>query len=118
MGACAILPRIIGHGRASELLYTGRFISGDEAGQWGFYNLLVPPEILAAETKKLADLLASGPTFAHAMTKRCLRDEWGMTIEKAIDHEARVQARCMETEDFERAYLAFAAKTTPRFEGN
>lgn len=118
MGACAILPRIIGQGRASELLYTGRFVSSEEAAQWGFYNRIVAPERLLAEAQEFARGLAEGPTLAHALTKRCLHDEWDMSIDSAVDHEAQVQARCMETEDFARAYRAFAAKQTPRFEGN
>ena len=118
MGACAILPRIIGQGRASELLYTGRFMSSQEGEGWGFYNKLVAPEKLAEEANELARALAGGPTVAHAVTKRCLNDEWEMSIDDAIDHEAEAQAKCMQTEDFARAYRAFAAKQTPKFEGN
>jgi enoyl-CoA hydratase/carnithine racemase len=118
MGACALLPRIIGQGRASELLYTGRFMSPVEAEQWGFYNRVVVPDELAKEAAALAQSLADGPTFAHAVTKRCLHREWGMSIDAAIDHEAEQQAICMRTEDFARAYRAFAAKQTPKFEGN
>jgi enoyl-CoA hydratase/carnithine racemase len=118
MGACAILPRIIGHGRASELLYTGRFMPGEEAERWGFYNRLVAPEALNAEAMQLARTLAEGPTFAHSMTKKCLHDEWNMTIDEAIEAEAHAQAVCMQTEDFARAYHAFVAKKTPTFEGN
>ena len=118
MGACAILPRIIGHGRAAELLYTGRFMPADEAERWGFYNRLVAPENLLQEASQFARELADGPTIAHATTKRCLHNEWSMSIEEAIENEARAQADCMETEDFARAYRAFAAKQTPKFEGN
>ena len=118
MGACAILPRIIGQGRASELLYTGRFLPGEEAERWGFYNRLAPPETLLKEAQELARELAQGPTVAHAMTKRMLHEEWSMGVNEAIDAEAVAQARCMETEDFARAYRAFAAKATPVFEGN
>lgn len=118
MGACAILPRIIGQGRASELLYTGRFLPGEEAERWGFYNRLAPPETLLTDAEALARELAQGPTVAHAMTKRMLHEEWNMGVNEAIDAEAVAQARCMETEDFARAYRAFAAKTTPVFEGN
>jgi enoyl-CoA hydratase/carnithine racemase len=118
MGACALLPRIIGQGRASELLYTGRSMDGVEAGRWGFYNRVVAPEALEAEALELARQLASGPTFAHGITKRCLHDEWAMGIDAAIDHEAEAQALCMQTEDFARAYHAFVAKERPRFEGN
>jgi enoyl-CoA hydratase/carnithine racemase len=118
MGACAILPRIIGHGRASELLFTGRFMAGEEAERWGFYNYLVPPEVLYAESGAMALMLAHGPTFAHAMTKLSLHQEWSMGIDEAIDAEAQTQALCMQTEDFERAYRAFVAKETPSFEGN
>jgi enoyl-CoA hydratase/carnithine racemase len=118
MGACAMLPRIIGFGRASELLYTGRFISGEEAERWGFYNRVVAPEKLIQEAVGLASSLAEGPTFAHRITKRCLHEEWNMSLEDAIDAEATAQALCMQTEDFVRAYEAFVAKETPRFEGS
>ncbi|MCU1284768.1 MAG: enoyl-CoA hydratase family protein [Acidobacteriales bacterium] len=118
MGACAILPRIIGQGRASELLYTGRFMPGEEAERWGFYNRLVAPEALSEEAMQLARTLSEGPTFAHAVTKKCLHDEWNMTIDEAIEAEAHAQAVCMQTEDFARAYHAFVAKKTPTFEGN
>ena len=118
MGACALLPRIIGQGRASELLYTGRFMTADEAERWGFYNKLVAADQLPKEARDLAIALATGPTIGHATTKRCLHLEWEMSIDEAIDHEARAQAACMETEDFARAYRAFVAKQTPRFEGN
>jgi enoyl-CoA hydratase/carnithine racemase len=118
MGACALLPRIIGQGRASELLYTGRFMTSQEAENWGFLNKVVEPEKLAQEASKLAHELADGPTFAHSVTKKCLHDEWEMSVNDAIDHEAEAQAKCMQTEDFARAYRAFAAKQTPKFEGN
>jgi enoyl-CoA hydratase/carnithine racemase len=117
MGACAILPRIIGHGRASELLYTGRFMSGEEAERWGFYNRIVAPDALANEALALARSLAHGPSFAHAMTKAALHQEWSMAIDEAIEAEAQTQAICMQTEDFARAYRAFVAKETPVFEG-
>jgi enoyl-CoA hydratase/carnithine racemase len=118
MGACAILPRIIGQGRASELLYSGRFMSSEEAERWGFYNRVVAPERLLDEAMQFARELAEGPSFAHAMTKRCLHREWEMSIDEAIATEAEAQAMCMQTEDFARAYRAFAAKQTPKFEGN
>ena len=118
MGACAILPRIVGQGRASELLYTGRFLPGEEAERWGFYNRLSAPDSVVTDAQALARELAHGPTFAHAMTKRMLHDEWSMGVAEAIDAEAVAQARCMETEDFARAYRAFAAKQTPAFEGD
>jgi enoyl-CoA hydratase/carnithine racemase len=118
MGACAMLPRIIGHGRASELLYTGRFMTADEAERWGFYNRVVPPESMLDEATSMARTLAAGPGFAHAMTKRCLHQEWSMGIDDALEAEAQAQAVCMQTEDFARAYRAFVTKTTPLFEGN
>jgi enoyl-CoA hydratase/carnithine racemase len=118
MGACALLPRIIGHGRASELLYTGRSMSSEEAAAWGFFNRVVSPEGVLEEALTLARELASGPTFAHAMTKKMLHEEWDMPIDVAIDAEAEAQAVCMQTEDFARAYRAFAAKQKPQFEGN
>ncbi len=118
MGACNILPRIIGAGRAAELLYTGRALEGTEAERWGFFNKLCEPEQLLADAKVLAQSIASGPTFAHAMTKRCLHREWSMGIDEAIEAEAQAQAICMQTRDFERAYQAFAAKERPVFEGN
>ena len=118
MGACAMLPRIIGLGRASELLYTGRVLGGSEAHAWGFYNALHEPgDVLTAATS-VAATLANGPTFAHAMTKRMLHAEWAMPLDEAIDAEARAQAECMETRDFTRAYEAFARKNEPVFEGN
>jgi enoyl-CoA hydratase/carnithine racemase len=118
MGACAILPRIIGQGRASELLYTGRFLEAEEAERWGFYNRLVAPERLLDEAMGLARSIATGPTFAHAMTKRQLHHEWGLGVDEAIEAEAQAQAICMQTEDFARAYRAFAAREKPTFEGN
>jgi len=118
MGACAILPRIVGQGRASELLYTGRVMNGEEAERWGFFNRVVAPEVVLAEATELARELADGPTFANAMTKRMLEMEWAMSVEQAIEAEAVAQALCMETEDFARAYRAFAAKQKPVFEGN
>ncbi|WP_332683587.1 enoyl-CoA hydratase family protein [Bosea sp. (in: a-proteobacteria)] len=118
MGACAMLPRIIGQGRAAELLYTGRVLRGDEAERWGFLNRLVARESVLAEAQALAAELADGPTFANAMTKRMLEMEWAMSVESAIEAEAVAQALCMQTEDFSRAYHAFAAKQKPVFEGN
>jgi len=118
MGACAMLPRIVGQGRASELLYTGRALGGEEGERWGFFNRLVEPERLEAEALALAKDLAAGPTFANGITKTMLHQEWAMTIEQAIEAEAQAQALCMLTEDFSRAYHAFVAKQKPRFEGN
>jgi len=118
MGACAFLPRIIGQGRASELLYTGRSLGGEEGERWGFFNRLCPPEALLADAQKLALDLAQGPSFANGITKTMLHQEWAMTIEQAIEAEAQAQAICMMTEDFNRAYEAFVAKQKPRFEGN
>ena len=118
MGACAMLPRIIGQGRASELLYTGRSMSGDEAERWGFYNRIVMPDELMDEARTLAQSLAAGPTFSHGMTKRCLHQEWSMGVDEAIEAEAQAQAICMQTEDFARAFRAFAAKERPVFQGN
>jgi enoyl-CoA hydratase/carnithine racemase len=118
MGACAILPRIVGQGRAAELLYTGRALGGEEAERWGFYNRLVEPEALLAEARALAASLAAGPTFAHAMTKRALHQEWSMGLAEAIEAEAQTQALCMQTEDFARAFRAFAAKQKPSFTGS
>jgi enoyl-CoA hydratase/carnithine racemase len=118
MGACAMLPRIVGHGRASELLYTGRFMSGVEAERWGFYNRLAAPDAVLGEAQALARSIAEGPTLAHAATKRALHEEWDMGIDDAIDYEAEVQAELMQSEDFARAYRAFAAKETPVFEGD
>jgi enoyl-CoA hydratase/carnithine racemase len=118
MGACAILPRLIGQGRASELLYTGRALGGEEGERWGFFNRLVAPEALLAEADALARSLAAGPTFANGITKTMLHQEWGMTIEQAVEAEAQAQALCMLTQDFRRAYDAFVAKQKPVFEGN
>jgi enoyl-CoA hydratase/carnithine racemase len=118
MGACNILPRIIGAGRAAELLYTGRTMDGVEAERCGFYNRLCEPASLLGEAQALARSLADGPTFAHAMTKRCLHDEWHMGIDEAISAEAEAQAICMDTNDFERAYEAFVAKRKPSFAGD
>ncbi|MBG9387204.1 enoyl-CoA hydratase family protein [Caenimonas aquaedulcis] len=118
MGACAFLPRLIGQGRASELLYTGRSLGGEEGERWGFFNRLCAPEDLLAQAQALALELAQGPTFANGITKTMLHQEWAMTIEQAIEAEAQAQAICMLTEDFSRAYHAFVAKQKPRFEGN
>jgi enoyl-CoA hydratase/carnithine racemase len=118
MGACAILPRLIGQGRTSELLYTGRALGGEEALQWGFYNRLCAPEALLGEANALARSIADGPTFANGITKTMLHQEWAMTIEQAIEAEAQAQALCMLTADFTRAYEAFASKRQPVFEGN
>jgi enoyl-CoA hydratase/carnithine racemase len=118
MGACAMLPRILGQGRAAELLYTGRALEAQQALDWGFYNRLCAPEVLQQEAFALARELANGPSFGHAMTKNMLHQEWNMSVDQAIDAEAQAQAICMMTQDFERAYQAFAAKQTPEFEGN
>ena len=118
MGACNILPRIIGAGRAAELLYTGRAMDGAEAVRFGFYNRLCEPEQLLLEAQALAASLAAGPTFAHAMTKRCIHQEWNMSIDDAIEAEAQAQAICMQTRDYGRAYRAFVDKKRPVFEGN
>jgi enoyl-CoA hydratase/carnithine racemase len=118
MGACAILPRIVGQGRASELLYTGRSLPGDEAERWGFLNRLCEPDALLAEARKLARDIAQGPTFANGITKTMLHQEWAMTVDQAIEAEAQAQALCMLTGDFERAYRAFVEKRRPVFEGN
>ena len=118
MGACAMLPRIIGHGRASELLYTGRAMDGTQAHAWGFYNELCEPEAVLARATEMAATIAHGPTFAHAMTKKMLHDEWSMPLDDAIDAEARAQSICMETADFRRAYEAFINKREPEFQGN
>jgi enoyl-CoA hydratase/carnithine racemase len=118
MGACAILPRIVGQGRAAELLYTGRVLAGEEAERWGFFNRLAAPDAVLPAAQALARELAGGPTFANAMTKRMLETEWAMSVEAAIEAEAVAQALCMTTEDFSRAYRAFAAKQKPVFEGN
>jgi len=118
MGACAILPRIIGQGRASELLFTGRSMTADEALAWGFFNRLVAPEEVLQASLQLAAEIASGPSLAHAMTKKMLHAEWHLAVDAAIDAEAEAQAICMQTEDFRRAYRAFAAKQKPQFEGD
>ena len=118
MGACAILPRIIGHGRATELLYTGRFMSAEEAERWGFYNRVIGADTVLIEAQAMARTLSYGPTFAHALTKRCLHHEWAMAIDDALTLEAEAQALCMQSEDFARAYRAFTAKQTPVFEGD
>ena len=118
MGACAMLPRIVGQGRASELLYTGRSLGGEEGERWGFFNRLCAPDALRADALRLAREIAAGPTFANGLTKTMLHQEWAMTIEQAIEAEAQAQAICMLTEDFARAYHAFVAKSKPVFEGN
>ena len=118
MGACNILPRIIGSGRAAELLYTGRSFSGEEGERWGFFNRLATPEAALDEAQTLAAELADGPTFAHGITKDCLHREWSMDIDSAIEAEAQAQAICMQTKDYGRAYRAFAAKQKPVFEGD
>jgi enoyl-CoA hydratase/carnithine racemase len=118
MGACALLPRIIGQGRASELLYTGRAMGGEEGERWGFFNRLVEPAALLAQAQSLAHELANGPTFANGITKTMLHQEWAMTVEQAVEAEAQAQALCMLTQDFRRAYDAFVAKRKPVFEGN
>jgi enoyl-CoA hydratase/carnithine racemase len=116
MGACAILPRIIGQGRASELLYTGRSMSAEEGAAWGFFNRIVEKPL--DEAQALAHELAHGPSFAHAMTKNQLNMEWTMSVDQALEAEAQAQAICMQTKDFERAYVAFASKQKPVFEGD
>ena len=118
MGACAILPRIVGHGRASALLYTGRAFGGEEGERWGFFNSLSAPQALLDDALALARELADGPSFANGITKTMLHQEWTMSIDQAIEAEAQAQAICMLTEDFSRAYHAFVAKQKPRFEGN
>jgi len=118
MGACALLPRIVGQGRASELLYTGRALPGDEALAWGFYNRLVDPDQVGAAALDWAAELATGPSFGHAMTKRMLHQEWAMGVDEAIESEAQAQAICMMTQDFHRAYHAFVGKQKPVFEGD
>ncbi|MGI4720023.1 MAG: enoyl-CoA hydratase family protein [Janthinobacterium lividum] len=118
MGACALLPRVIGQGRAAELLYTGRAMKGEEAERWGFFNRLCEPESVLAEAQAFAATLANGPTFAHGMTKKMLQQEWNMGVDEAIEAEAQAQAICMATNDFHRAYHAFVAKEQPRFEGD
>ena len=118
MGACALLPRMIGQGRAAELLFTGRAMTGDEGFSWGFFNALHASDTLTTEATKLAESLVTGPNFAHGMTKTMLHQEWSMSIDMAIEAEAQAQAICMQTEDFHRAFHAFAAKQKPIFEGN
>jgi enoyl-CoA hydratase/carnithine racemase len=118
MGACAILPRLIGHGRASELLFSGRFMSADEGDRWGFHNRIVVPEDLMGTAMQMARGLATGPTWAHGITKTQLNTEWAVSLDVAIEMEAQAQAICMQTQDFRRAYEAFAVKKQPIFEGN
>jgi len=118
MGACAMLPRVIGQGRAAELLFSGRTMRAEEGERWGFFNRLVPADALEAEAIALARKLAEGPNFAHMMTKTMLGQEWSMSLEQAIEAEAQAQAICMQTNDFRRAYEAFAGKSVPRFAGD
>ncbi len=118
MGACGILPRIIGQGRAAELLFTGRVMTATEGHAWGFYNALHERPSLLAEAQKFARSIADGPWFAHAMTKKMLDQEWAMGIDQLIEAEAQAQAICMATGDFRRAFEAFAAKAKPEFKGN
>ena len=115
MGACAMLPRVIGHGRAAELLFTGRTMSAEEGERWGFFNSIVASDVLERDAVALAQRLAEGPTFAHMMTKTMLTQEWSMTLDQAIEAEAQAQAICMQTQDFKRAYAAFVAKQKPQF---
>lgn len=118
MGACNMLPRITGAGRASKLLYTGRAMDGTEAERWGFYNRLCEPDAVLAEAQAMAQTVAAGPTFGNAMTKKCIHQEWNMGIDGSIEAEAQAQAICMQTADYERAYEAFVAKQKPVFQGN
>ena len=118
MGACALLPRVIGQTRAAELLYLGRNMTADEGLSWGFFNQLLPADAVLAHAQTQARVIAQGPSLAHAMTKRMLHEEWAMGIDAAIDAEAIAQAESMQTQDFHRAYHAFVAKTKPAFEGN
>ncbi|HTD02286.1 enoyl-CoA hydratase family protein [Undibacterium sp.] len=118
MGACALLPRVIGQGRAADLLYSGRAMSGEEGERWGFFNRLSSPEDVQADAQAYAKDLADGPNFAHGMTKKMLQQEWNMGVDEAIEAEAQAQAICMMTNDFHRAYHAFAAKQKPVFEGD
>jgi enoyl-CoA hydratase/carnithine racemase len=118
MGACAILPRLIGQGRAAELLFTGRVMSAEEGERWGFHNRIVEPVALLDEAEALARSLATGPTFAHGITKTQLNTEWAVSLDVAIEMEAQAQAICMATNDFRRAFEAFAAKQTPEFQGD
>jgi len=118
MGACALLPRIIGQGRAAELFYTGRAMRAEEGLAWGFFNALYAPEAVLTEAQKLAAQIASGPMVAHSMTKKAMHQEWNMGVDEAIEAEAQAQALCMATQDFRRAYEAFAAKQQPVFQGD
>jgi enoyl-CoA hydratase/carnithine racemase len=118
MGACALLPRLIGQGRASELLLTGRSMDGLEAERWGFFNRLLSPDVLLSSAQALAHELAHGPTFANGITKKMLQQEWNMGVDEAIEAEAQAQALCMMTNDFHRAYHAFVARQKPVFEGD
>lgn len=118
MGACALLPRVIGQGRAADLLYSGRSMSGEEGERWGFFNRISIPEAVLTDAQVYANNLAHGPTFAHGMTKKMLQQEWNMGVDEAIEAEAQAQAICMMTNDFHRAYHAFVAKQTPEFEGD
>nr|MCW1969658.1 enoyl-CoA hydratase-related protein [Anaerolineae bacterium] len=118
MGACTLLPRVIGQGRAAELLYTGRSMSAEEGLAWGFFNALHSPDEVLGKAQAMAQMLADGPTFAHGMTKQLLHQEWNMSIDAAIEAEAEAQAICMQTNDFRRAYDAFVAKRRPVFEGD
>jgi enoyl-CoA hydratase/carnithine racemase len=118
MGACAILPRIIGQGRASELLFTGRSMSAEEGERWGFFNAVFEPGDLMSGVQAVASRLAAGPNFAHGMTKNQINIEWDMPIDTAIEAEAQAQALCMQTEDFKRAYNAFINKEKPEFKGD
>ncbi len=118
MGACALLPRMIGQGRASELLYTGRYMTAQEGLAWGFFNSLAEPEQLLPEARNWATRIADGPTFGNAMTKKMLHQEWNMGLDEAIEAEAQAQAICMQTEDFHRAYHAFVARQQPVFKGD
>ncbi|MDR2188405.1 MAG: enoyl-CoA hydratase family protein [Azonexus sp.] len=118
MGACAILPRLIGQGRAAELFYTGRAMTAQEGLAWGFFNALHAPDAVLGEARKLAGQIADGPMFAHSMTKKALHQEWNMGVDEAIEAEAEAQAICMQTRDFRRAYEAFAAKQKPVFAGD
>jgi enoyl-CoA hydratase/carnithine racemase len=118
MGACAMLPRVVGQGRAAELLFSGRTMSAEEGERWGFFNRIVTADALEGEAIALAQALADGPTFAHMMTKTMLTQEWSMTLDQAIEAEAQAQALCMQTRDFKRAYDAFVAKQKPRFSGD
>ncbi len=118
MGACTLLPRVIGQGRAAELLYTGRAITADEGLSWGFFNALYPSEDVLARAQEMAEQLAGGPTFAHSMTKKLLHQEWAMGLDEAIEAEAQAQAICMQTQDFHRAYEAFVARQRPVFKGD